>query len=260
MSKIFLVTTLIGLVILATFVFFQFSGVGTQVLWDLSAGGKWFLPLVVVSSVIDSINPCAFSILLLTVAFLFSLGRERKEILKIGGVYILGIFTVYILIGLGILQTLHIFGVPHFMGKVGAGVAIFWGGLGLLNFFFPQFPIKLAIPTFSHQRLAGLIHRATVPAALALGALVGLCEFPCTGGPYLMILGLLHDRGTWWSGLGYLLLYNVIFVAPLLVILVLSSRRELYDRVRRFKSENNKLVSFLAPAAMIILGVWLLRL
>ena len=46
------------------------------------------------------------------------------------------------------------------------------------------------------------MHQATLPAAFALGVVVGLCEFPCTGGPYLMILGLLHDRGTYTSGLG----------------------------------------------------------
>ena len=75
------------------------------------------LPLVIISSLIDSINPCAFSILFLTIAFLFNLGRNRREIFKIGGVYILGIFVVYLLIGLGILQTLHLFNIPHFMAK-----------------------------------------------------------------------------------------------------------------------------------------------
>src|SRR3990167_1537999 len=196
---------------------FRYSGFGTQILWSISKGGTWMLPLVIISSLIDSINPCAISILFLTIAFLFNLGRNRREIFKIGGVYILGIFVVYLLIGLGILQTLHLFNTPHFMAKLGALLLIAWGSINLINQFFPAFPIKLKIPSIAHHYLAKLMHRATLPAAFGLGVVVGLCEFPCTGGPYLMILGLLHDKGTYTSGLAYLLLYNLIFVSPLVV-------------------------------------------
>src|SRR3989338_2401487 len=119
-----------GLMILSV-VFFRYSGWGTQILWSISRGGTWLLPLVIISSLIDSINPCAFSILFLTIAFLFNLGRNRREIFKIGGVYILGIFVVYLLIGLGILQTLHLFNTPHFMAKVGASLLVVLGGINI---------------------------------------------------------------------------------------------------------------------------------
>src|SRR3989338_2900548 len=111
-SKNLIYLSLILAVMVGVVGWFKLSPGGTQALWDLSQGGKWLLPLVIVSSLIDSLNPCAFSILFLTIAFLFSLGRSRKDIFKIGGVYILGIFVVYILIGLGILQTLHLFNTP----------------------------------------------------------------------------------------------------------------------------------------------------
>ena len=106
------------LLFLGLVVFFKSGGVGTEALWKLSNGGTWLLPLVGVSALIDSINPCAFSILILTIAFLFSIGKLRSKILLIGGVYVLGIFLVYLLIGLGILQTLHFFNTPHFIAKV----------------------------------------------------------------------------------------------------------------------------------------------
>jgi len=80
---------------------------------------KYLLPLLIASALVDSTNPCAFSILLLTIAFLFSIGRLRSDILKAGALYIFGIFLVYILIGLGILQTLEVFNVPNFMAKIG---------------------------------------------------------------------------------------------------------------------------------------------
>ena len=130
-----------GALLVASVVFFQAGNIGTGTLWNWSDQGKWLLPLVVVSALIDSINPCAFSILILTIAFLFSIGKLRSGVLEIGMAYILGIFLVYTLIGLGILQTLHIFDTPHFMAKVGATLLV---GLGLINItshFVPAFPI-----------------------------------------------------------------------------------------------------------------------
>src|SRR3989338_3669834 len=110
-------------------------------IWKVSSGGTWVLPLLVIAAIVDSINPCAFSILILTIAFLMSIGKLRSGILKIGGAYVFGIFVVYILIGLGILQALHIFSTPHFMAKVGATLLILFGGINLINEFFPAFPI-----------------------------------------------------------------------------------------------------------------------
>jgi cytochrome c biogenesis protein CcdA len=162
---------------------------GTQAVWALSSGGTWLLPLVAVSALIDSINPCAFSILILTIAFLFSLGKLRSHILTIGGTYILGLFLVYVLIGLGILQALHLFNTPHFMAKVGASLLVALGAINLVNVFFPRFPIKLKIPQAAHRKMAELMEKGSLPTAFLLGGLVGLCEFPCTGGPYLMVLG-----------------------------------------------------------------------
>lgn len=78
----------------------------------------WFLPVIIISAIIDSVNPCAFSILFLTLTFLFSLGKERKFILLAGGLYILGIALVYTLIGVGALQVLSIFNLPNGLAKV----------------------------------------------------------------------------------------------------------------------------------------------
>jgi len=243
----------IGLAILLK----NFSG-ASEVIWNISNGGKWLLPLVSITALVDSINPCAFSILLLTIAFLLSIGRMRTNILKIGAVYIFGVFTAYILIGLGILQALHIFNTPHFMGKLGALLLILLGLINLIGEIFPNSPIRLRIPKFSHTLIARVMERATVPAAFALGILVGLCEFPCTGGPYLMILGLLHDNVTYLKGVGYLLIYNLIFVLPLVIILALASRKYLLDKVEAWQNKEKRLMRLGGGIAMIILGIIIL--
>jgi len=253
-SKKFLAVIVSVLLIFSAVLFFRF-GAGSEALWQISRQGTWLLPLVTVSALLDSVNPCAFSILLLTIAFLFTLGELRAQILRLGGAYILGLFAVYLLIGLGLLQTLHLFSTPHFMAKVGASLLIALGFLTALGELFPSFPVKFKIPSSLHHKMAGLMAKASLPAAFALGAIVGLCEFPCTGGPYLAVLGLLHDRATWLKGLGYLLYYNLVFILPLAAILFFASNLARLERVKAWQEREKKLVRFVGGIAMVLLGI-----
>lgn len=255
MTKKFLTLVIATLILFGAVLLFKSSTSGAAILWNLSNNGEWLMPLVLVSALIDSINPCAFSILLLTISFLFSMGKLRSGILKIGGTYILGIFVVYLLIGLGILQTLHIFNTPHFMAKVGASLLILLGSINIINEFFPSFPIKLRIPQFAHRSIGQLIETSSLPTAFILGTLVGICEFPCTGGPYLMVLGLLHDQGTYINGLGYLFVYNLIFILPLILILLIASDKFLLEKVQNWRKSEIGHMHFWSGIATIILGI-----
>lgn len=260
MSKKLLILIGMAVALIGGVLLLKTGNIGTTALWNISDGGKWMLPLVGVAALIDSINPCAFGILLLTIAFLLSLQKSRSSILKIGGVYILGLLTVYFLIGLGILQALHLFNTPHFMAKAGALLLIVLGGINLINEFFPSFPVKLKIPQAAHAKMASLMNKASLPAVFLLGALVGLCEFPCTGGPYLMVLGLLHDQGTYIAGVGYLLLYNLIFILPLVIILLIASDNALIAKVQGWKKSETKHMRLWGGIAMVILGLIILAL
>src|SRR3990167_4850737 len=101
MNKKLILYAVLAVVIFGSVILLRTGDFGSGFVWKISDSGKLFLPLVVVAALIDSINPCAFSILLVTIAFLFSVGKLRRNILAIGGVYILGIFLAYLLIGLG---------------------------------------------------------------------------------------------------------------------------------------------------------------
>lgn len=235
----------------------HYSGASTW-LWQVSHQGKWFLPLLVVSAIIDSINPCAFSILIVSLIFLFSLGSTTSKVVKYGLIYILGIFVAYFLIGLGLLQALHIFDIPHFMSKLGAVMLVVFGALSILEVLVPSFPIKLGVPHSAHQKMNQLLEKVSLPAMFLLGGLVGLCEFPCTGGPYLMVIGLLHDARTYWQGAGYLILYNVIFVVPLVLILLTAASPKLIETAKQLQQQNKKLMKIGAGVAMIVLAILIL--
>jgi cytochrome c-type biogenesis protein len=209
---------------------------------------SFFLPVIVISALIDSINPCAISVLFLTITFLFSLGKDRRFVLMSGGVYILAIAVVYTLIGLGALKVLTLFNVPNIMAKVGASILLIYSLIGLINEFFPSFPIKLKMPDSTHATLAKVINKGSIPAFLLLGALVALFEFPCTGGPYLFVLSLLHDYENFWKGFMYLIIYNIVFVSPLVFILAFATNKvmiEKIDRLRRLETKKARVVLLL---------------
>jgi len=218
-----------------------------------------FVPgIIVIAAIVDSINPCAFSVLLLTIGFLVSLKSTPKKILLVGLIYVSGIFISYLLIGLGILNALKLFDIPHFMSKIGALIVISLGIISILGHYFPSFPIKLKIPQVAHSKIAKLIHNSTLPAALLLGGLVGLAEFPCTGGPYLMILGLLYDSTTYLKGVIYLVIYNLIFVAPLILLVVISSNKKVLERIEYIQTRFKHHISLVGGLVMIALGLIIL--
>ncbi|HLD86064.1 MAG TPA: cytochrome c biogenesis protein CcdA [Patescibacteria group bacterium] len=253
-----ILSTILALVVFAILLFLKSSSDATNVIWNLSSGGTKLFPLVSLAALIDSINPCAFSILLLTIAFLLSVGTfSRARILQIGGAYLFGIFIAYLAIGLGILQALHLFNTPHFMGRLGALLLIGLGVINLINYFFPAFPLKFQIPRAVHSKIADLMRQTSIPAVFLLGILVGLCEFPCTGGPYLMVLGLLHDAQTQFRGFGYLIWYNLLFVSPLVVVLLLASQRTVLEKLQAWKRDNLNAVRLWGGVITVLLGLFI---
>lgn len=254
MKKVYLAILIFALAI-GSVALLKTSETLSAFLWSVSLGGARILPLVVFSAILDSVHPCSFSILLITIAFLFGLQLSRKRVLQIGGLYVAGIFAAYFAIGVGLLGVLHIFSVPHFMGKLGALMLVAFGALNVLGALFPNFPVKLKIPEAAHGRMTRLIHAVSLPAAFLLGLLVGLCQFPCMGGPYLMVIGLLHDTGTYARGFGYLLLYNAILVAPLVVTLWIAANPKLLEQVKTWKKEQMRNTHLYAGIAMIIIGL-----
>ncbi len=259
MKRLLITLGIITIAILG--IVFLKSGSGVSAfLWNVSGQGAWLLPLVLVAALLDSVHPCSFSILLITIAFLFGMQMPRRKILQIGGFYVAGIFSAYFLIGLGILKTLNLFNTPHFMGKLGAVLLIGFGLINILNEFFPRFPIKLKLPSAAYTRMGELMEKASAPAAFGLGLLVGVCQFPCMGGPYLMVIGLLHDKMTYLAGFGYLALYNLILIIPLAAVLWVAADKTIVDKAQEWKKNKTKGVRLWAGIAMIILGFFIFSL
>lgn len=216
------------------------------------------LPLVLGAGFLDGLNPCAFAVLLFFIAFLFTIRRTAASIWGMGLVYVGAIYLAYLLIGLGLMRAVLFAGDHHFMAKVGSWLVIGLGLINLKDYFFPELPVHLRIPTIAHGTIQDWLKRATLPAAAFGGFLVGLCTFPCSGGIYVAIVGLLAARTTYLQGVGYLGLYNLAFVVPLLLILAGVGNRRVMHRIRLAEQSSRRWVRLATGLGMVATGAVIL--
>lgn len=223
------------------------------------------LPAVVGAGLLDSLNPCAFALLLVFVATMLALVQRqelnvrdaRRWLVKRGGVYILGIFLTYLALGLGLLGALQVareLSGTHLVSRVAALGAI---GLGLLAFqeaLLPEFGARLSAHV-DVTRLRQRVSRLGLPALFGAGVLVGLCTLPCAGAVYLAVLALLTARTTLVVGAGYLLLYNAAFIAPLAVVLACASSQPVYRRLARWQLRQRVFLKLVTGTATIAIGL-----
>jgi cytochrome c-type biogenesis protein len=221
-------------------------------------GAARLLPLVLGAGLLDGVNPCAIAVLLLSLAVLFTLQRTRRQVLLTGGVYVGMIFVAYLGIGLGLFGAIVISGEQHLLARIGSWLLV---GLGLVNvkdYFWYGRGFSLSVPKVGHEAIKAWLKRATLPSAAVAGFLVGLCTFPCTGGIYVAILGLLSTQTTYLEGLSYLIAYNVMFVLPLVGLLLVLGNRRSVGALARWQAERKRAVKLASGLVMIALGAGLL--
>ncbi len=211
--------------------------------------------LVLSSGFLDGIHPCGFAVLLFFIAFLLFLKRSRAGIFAMGAAYIAGVFLTYFLIGLGIFKAVTLFP-GHFFAYLGAGLLVLIGLVGIHDGFTGKKTMK--IPNFIKPKINDAIQKATLPAAFVAGLLVGLCAFPCAGGIYVAVLGLLAVKTTFWQGVGYLALYNLAFVLPLILTLLFASSPGVTDKLEAFEKNNKKRFSITLGLAALALAAYIL--
>jgi len=223
---------------------------------DISPSKKVSLTIsaVIVAALADSINPCAFAVLIFLLMYLSSIA-SKKRMLKIGITYIITIFSVYFLSGLGIFVFVQGFGISRIVFNIAAIVSIIAGLINVKDFFWYGKGISLVIPEKARPLTEKYIKLASLPAAILLGILVSLFELPCTGGVYLAILSLLANNLTQTAAIPWLLFYNLIFILPLVVILTAVVFGYEAGKADKIRLEKRKWLKLIMGLIMIGLGL-----
>ena len=216
------------------------------------------IPLVAVTGFLDGIHPCAIAILLFFIAFLLTLKRSYKNIFGLGLVYIAVIYLTYLAIGVGLLSGIMLFGRHHFFAELGSWLLILLGFINLQKYFFPDFKLKIKMSFISHDKIKNLLQKATLPTVVGAAFLVGLCSVPCSGGIYAAIIALLASKSSFAVGFSYLLLYNLMFVLPLIILLSVAINPHNLVKLGEWQQDHKKIQNLIMSLFMIILGVLIL--
>jgi cytochrome c biogenesis protein CcdA/glutaredoxin len=214
--------------------------------------------LIISTAAIDSINPCAIAVLLFLIAVLISLKATKKRIIAIGLVYISGVFISYYLAGVGLLKAISHFDIATQINLFAAAIVIIAAFISIKEGLYPDSKQILVIPEKTKKIFINLMQKGTFPAVFIAGVLVSAFELPCTGQVYLGILSLMSQENMKAQAYAYLLIYNFIFVLPLIIILLAAAWGLDIEKLKNLRKDTRKIIKVLIGAIMFILGVWLI--
>jgi cytochrome c biogenesis protein CcdA len=212
------------------------------------------IPLVIVAGLVDGINPCAFAVLVFLLVSIMSIS-SKKRVLQVGIVYIGAIFIFYFLSGVGLFALVQVSGFSDIFALIAATVALIAGIIMIKDALYGGTGSWLVIPESKKDTITRYVKEATLPGAFVLGILVGMFELPCTGGIYLAIISLISQEMTMMAGLPLLVLYNVLFVLPLIIILAIVYFGLPPERIESWRTENRIIVRLGMGCLMIAIGI-----
>jgi hypothetical protein len=228
------------------------AGVGTSVVLPFVGpvdARTFSLPvLAVVLGGLDAFNPCALSVLLFLLSVLVG-SRSRRRMALIGGTFVVVSGLTYFVLMAAWLNLFLLFGALRIVTLAAGGAAVLAALINIKDFaWFGRGP-SLVIPESAKPgifgRMLDLSATTRLTALFAGTVLVAVVansyEMLCTGGFPVVFTRLLTlsslPLGTYYA---YLLLYNVVYVAPLLAVVAfftwkLGSRGISEREMRRLK-------------------------
>ena len=253
---------------------------GMSVLEHFKSFGPW---AVIGAGLVDGINPCAFTVIVFFVSFLSVMGYRRKEMLLIGSAYIAAVFVTYLAIGLGLFRAFYCLNAFFWLSKVlyflvGA-LSIVLGVLAVRDFIFYKKTgrtddMALQLPPAIKNRIHGIVGRyyrqpsqnsrrvlgGLLLSALTVGFLISLLEAVCTGQLYLPTIVIVLKEGAMRvRALFYLIVYNVMFILPLIVVLAMALFGTTSRDFEAFAKKHLGLVKIIMAVVFLGLGaaLWL---
>ncbi len=212
---------------------------------------------VVIAAVLDSVNPCDFAVLILLLGTLLVVGK-RVKVLWAGLAFSAGIFIAYYAIGFALYSLvggIRAFRVPFIYAVSSLAIVIgLWEMKDLLwygKWFSIEVPEKWKP---SVKKLTASV--VSIPGAFVVGLVDSLFLAPCTSGPYLVILTLLSQTTNRLQGALWLLLYNFIFILPMIgITLLVHFGFTTTARAERWRTAKLGKLHFTTGLVMVVIGI-----
>jgi|GEM_PF-2237644 len=215
---------------------------------------------VIALAIADAFNPCALSIFLILLSTVL-LKYSKREVITHGLAFIVTIYCCYLLIGIAVIFSLKLasqylqIGTITFMFLFCIGAII----LGLLNLRDYDGGTRSEVPLSWRPLMKKLIKNVTsIWSAVIIAIILSFFLVPCIAGPYALVSGLLHNL-SWQTTLPWLLLYNLIFVIPMIIIMFIVYFGLIEIDVLEAKRQTaRKYIHLFASFILILMGILLL--
>jgi cytochrome c biogenesis protein CcdA len=205
------------------------------------------LSMVMGAGLLDGLNPCAFATIIFLISYLALFGATSAQILTIGSLFTLAVFATYMGIGLFFHHSLSWLFTNHsLMTVVYTILLIAVVGLGFLNLkdFLDNLlnshaQNTLRMPESIRTRIYAIIQNfasnklTMFGAPLVLGSIIAGMELTCTGQVYIPIVTMISDPQHRATALVYLLIYNLFFILPLVIVFLLATSGVVFGHVAK---------------------------
>ena len=219
--------------------------------------------LTLILAGLDAFNPCAFFVLLFLLSMMAH-QKSRARMLTIGGVFVLVSGLMYFAFMAAWLNVFQLFGHLAWVTLAAGALAVFVGLVNVKDFFLFGRGISLSIPESSKpgifRRARAILNAESLPAMLAATAFLAVAanfyELLCTAGfpmVYTRLLTLAELSPA--ARYGYLAAYNLVYVLPLALIVVVFARTL---GARRLTEREGRLLKLMSGIMMLGLGALLL--
>ena len=217
--------------------FKQFGGASNEEIRKLYSN-RATLGVIIATGLFDGLNPCAFATVILFVSMLAGIGRDKRTILAVGISFIIAVFLTYYALGalffeiMGAMEgsasiifksialaikwiSLLMVVVAGILSLIDAYRALRSGGRDKMLLVLPE-KLKNKI----RKRLRITAHSGSlIIGAFGSGIIISFLEAACTGQTYMPIISaLVADNTTASKGYWLLLIYNILFIIPLLAV------------------------------------------
>ena len=187
------------------------------------------LPVItIIIGALDSINPCAFFVLLFLLSLLIYT-KSRKRMLLIGGIFIFFSAFIYFLIMIALLFLVSAIEDQYIIALIAGSVAIIFGALNIKDFFFFKKGPSASIPESQKPRLYKQMRKILkisslsllIIATIILAITANTVELACSLVLPWVYVGILKSYALGnVENILYLIVYNLVYIIPLLVLLV----------------------------------------
>ena len=217
---------------------------------------KLTVPAVLSAAAVDAINPCAFCVLIILLTTILTAGIKRRALFA-GLAFTAAIYISYFLMGVGLYSAIQAAKFTHIFFILVAVLAIIVGLFNLKDYLWYGRWFIMEVPTSWRPKLKAVLKGITsTPGAFLIGFVVSLFLLPCTSGPYIVILGLLAKTTTRNYALLLLLVYNFIFILPMLIITAtVFLGFTTTEQAEEWRTKRLKVLHLIAGIVILLLGI-----